>query len=130
MVQGGDDGIVGKASFVDVQKFVGDGSKRIVSVATEYVDHKGDTSTHSVMASYAREYFDDSMQASLGVMSHLYKAKTDVQGAYGEMPLPKALTLACTQITLAIWIMSWGFMAVLALVKRIMTWHHHHICKQ
>ena len=82
LVQGGDDGIVGKASFVDVQKLVGDGSKRIVSVATEYVDHKGDTSTHSVMASYAREYFDDSMQASLGVMSHLYKAKTDVQGAY------------------------------------------------
>ena len=82
LVQGGDDGIVGNASFVDVQKLVGDGSKRIVSVATEYVDHKGDTSTHSVMASYAREYFDDSMQASLGVMSHLYKAKTDVQGAY------------------------------------------------
>ena len=82
LVQGGDDGIVGKASFVDVQKLVGDGSKRIVSVATEYVDHKGDTSTHSVMASYAREYFDESMQASLGVMSHLYKAKTDVQGAY------------------------------------------------
>ena len=82
LVQGGDDGIVGKASFVDVQKLVGDGSKRIVSIATEYVDHKGDTSTHSVMASYAREYFDDSMQASLGVMSHLYKAKTDVQGAY------------------------------------------------
>ena len=82
LVQGGDDGIVGKASFVDVQKLVGYGSKRIVSVATEYVDHKGDTSTHSVMASYAREYFDDSMQASLGVMSHLYKAKTDVQGAY------------------------------------------------
>ena len=82
LVQGDDDGIVGKASFVDVKKLVGDGSKRIVSVATEYVDHKGDTSTHSVMASYAREYFDDSMQASLGVMSHLYKAKTDVQGAY------------------------------------------------
>ncbi len=82
LVQGGDEGIAGNASFVDVQKLIGDGSKRIVSVATEYVDHKGDTSTHSVMASYAREYFDDSMQASLGVMSHLYKAKTDVQGAY------------------------------------------------
>jgi len=82
LVQGGDDGIVGNASFVDVQKLIGDGSKRIVSVATEYVDHKGDTSTHSVMASYAREYFDQNMQASLGVMSHLYRAKTDVQGVY------------------------------------------------
>ena len=82
LVQGGDDGIVGNASFVDVQKLIGDGSKRIVSVATEYVNHKGDTSTHSVMASYAREYFDQNMQASLGVMSHLYRAKTDVQGVY------------------------------------------------
>ena len=82
LVQGGDDGVDASASFIDVQKLTGDGSKRIVSVATEYVDHKGETSTHSVMVSYAREYFDADKNAAIGVMTHLYRAKTDVQGTY------------------------------------------------
>ena len=81
-VSGDDDGVDAKASFADVKRLFGDGSKRIVSVATEYVDHKGDTSTHSIMASVAREYFDQGKNATLGVMTHIYRAKTDVQGNY------------------------------------------------
>jgi len=81
-VNGDDDGIDAKASFADVKKLLGAGSKRIVSVATEYVDHKGDTSTHSLMASVAREYFDKGKNATFGVMTHIYRAKTDVKGNY------------------------------------------------
>lgn len=81
-VSGDDDGVDARASFADVKKLLGDGSKRIVSVATEYVDHKGETSTHSIMASVAREYFDQQKNATLGVMTHIYRAKTDVQGNY------------------------------------------------
>ena len=81
-VNGDDDGIDAKASFADVKKLLGAGSKRIVSVATEYVDHKGDTSTHSLMASVAREYFDKGKNATFGAMTHIYRAKTDVKGNY------------------------------------------------
>ena len=81
-VSADDDGIDAKASFANVKKLLGTGSKRIVSVATEYVDHKGDTSTHSLMASIAREYFDKGKNATLGVMTHVYRAKTDVKGNY------------------------------------------------
>ena len=93
LVQGGDDGVDGSASFIDVQKLAGDGSKRIVSVATEYVDHKGKTSTHSVMASYAREYFDTDKNAAIGVMTHLYRAKTDVQGTYSGDALTEGINI-------------------------------------
>ena len=93
LVQGGDDGVDGSASFIDVQKLIGDGSKRIVSVASEYVEHKGKTSTHSVMASYAREYFDPDKNAAIGMMTHLYRAKTDVQGTYSGDALTEGINI-------------------------------------
>ena len=81
-ISGGDDGTDGRISFVDVEALLGDSAKRIISAKADFSQHETGSDTNSVMVTYARETFDPIRSATVGVFTHLHRAKTDVKGVY------------------------------------------------